>query len=196
MQKSCPDKNKEGLLSSLGDEISLLTQVKQQVEEAIARSVSQGLTANFPNSQSAPGAYSVESVGVSALSDTDSCEDSKSGGRMGSGGAVLLQPLSDSSEHGSLEREAVEDEEGYSRDQNSDIVQGSALNSNWVHERKEEVGDFIVMAGGNSTSENEEESEASRDPGPALQGVDLATFESSFLPALPLCQHFLPSEHL
>jgi hypothetical protein len=47
LQNSCPDRNKEGLLSSLGDEISLLCQVKQQVEEAIARSVSQGLSATF-----------------------------------------------------------------------------------------------------------------------------------------------------
>ena len=47
LQKSSPDRNKEGLLSNLGDEISLLTQVKQQVEEAIARSVSQSLTATL-----------------------------------------------------------------------------------------------------------------------------------------------------
>ena len=35
------------LLSSLGDEIALLCQVKCQVEEAIARTVSEGLTASF-----------------------------------------------------------------------------------------------------------------------------------------------------
>lgn len=196
MQKSCPDKNKEGLLSSLGDEISLLTQVKQQVEEAIARSVSQGLTANFPSSQSAPGVASVESVGVSALSDTDSCEDSQSGGRKGSGGAVLMQSLCDSSEQGPVKREAVDDEEGHPQYQDSDIAQGSTLNSNWVDIREQEVGDLIVMADGDSTTENEEESEASRDPQPPLEGDDLATFESSFLPTLPLCQHFLSSEHL
>lgn len=50
LQQNTPDANKECLLSSLGDEISLLTQVKQQVEEAIARSVSQGLTATFATS--------------------------------------------------------------------------------------------------------------------------------------------------
>ena len=53
LQNSCPDTNKEGLLNSLGDEISLLTQVKQQVEEAIARSVSEGLSATFATASSA-----------------------------------------------------------------------------------------------------------------------------------------------
>ena len=52
LQNSCPDANKEGLLNSLGDEISLLTQVKQQVEEAIARSVSEGLSATFASASS------------------------------------------------------------------------------------------------------------------------------------------------
>jgi hypothetical protein len=128
LQKSCPDKNKEGLLGSLGDEISLLTQVKQQVEEAIARSVSQGLTATLSNSQSAPSATSFEPVGGRALSDYDSCEDSKSSRGKGNEGAVLTSSLCDSAEQGSVKLEGFEDEEGYYQDQNTDLGEGSDLN--------------------------------------------------------------------
>ena len=179
LQISCPDKNKEGLLSSLSDEISLLTQVKQQVEEAIARSVSQGLTASFSNCPSAPSAASFESVGVSALSDTDSCEGSKSSGRKGSDGAVLMSPLCDSVEQGSVKQEVLEDEEGYYQDQEPDIAQGSDLNSNWADMRKQDRGDLGVIAGDILISDNEGENDGNGDAGATLEGADLATFESS-----------------
>jgi hypothetical protein len=78
----------EGILRSLGDEISLLT-------------------------QSAPSATSFKPVGGRALSDYDFCEDSKSSGRKGSEGAVLTSSLCHSVEQRSVKLEGFEDEEGY-----------------------------------------------------------------------------------
>jgi hypothetical protein len=168
--------------------------VKQQVEEAIARSVSQGLTATFSNSQSAPSVASSEPVGGSALSDSDSFEGSKSSGGKGSEEVVLTSPLCDSVEQGSVKLEVFEDEEGYNQDQGTDNGQRSDLNSNWGDMRKLGRGDVAVMAGDNATSENIVENMAEGDAGMAHEGPDLATFESSFLPPVPQSPHFSSSE--
>jgi hypothetical protein len=164
------------------------------VEEAIARSVSQGLTATFSNSQSAPSVASSEPVGGSALSDSDSFEGSKSSGGKGSEEAVLTSPLCDSVEQGSVKLEVFEDEEGYNQDQGTDNGQRSDFNSNWGDMRKLGRGDVAEMAGDNATSENIVENMAEGDAGTAHEGPDLATFESSFLAPVPQSPHFSSSE--
>lgn len=211
MQKSCPDKNKEGLLGSLGDEISLLTQVKQQVEEAIARSVSQGLTATFSNSQAASSSASLETVGASALSDSDSNEESKSSHIRNDSDSDRIELMSlscDRQGHGQrqgcIKLEIFEDEEGCSQDQDQDpdLVQGSDFtaegeseggpkgNTPWTQMNRQGGVDLVAMASDTSTSEYEGESEANGDVGSIIGETDLSTF----LPALPLSLHFTSSK--